>query len=66
MLTEGQREKLKDIINRSKKVGDMTSLRSDLEEFAKKGNLQPSNAICGCRLGGNDGDKEKPTYANNK
>ncbi len=62
MLTEGQREKLKDIIDRSKNVGDMTSLCSDLEELiAKVGNLQPSVVICG-----NDHDKEYPTSGNNE
>jgi hypothetical protein len=34
MLTEGQREKLKDIIDMSQNVVEMTSMRSDLEEFA--------------------------------
>ncbi len=66
MQTEGQREELKEIIDRSNNDGDMTRLRSDLEEFAKEGNLQPSNAICGCRLGGNDHDKENPSSANNE
>ncbi len=64
MLTKGQREKLKDIIQRSNIVGDMTSMRLDLEEFAKEGNLQPSDVICGCRLGGNDHNKKKPSSAN--
>jgi hypothetical protein len=66
MLTEGQREKLKDIIDRSKNVGDMTSLCSNLEEFAKECNLQHSDVICGCRLGGNDHEKENPSSANKK
>jgi hypothetical protein len=66
ILTEGRREKLKDIIDRSKNVGDVTSLCSDLEEFAKEGNLQHSDVICGSRLGGNDHDKENPSSANNE
>jgi hypothetical protein len=66
MLTEGQREKLKDITVRSKNVGDMTSLCSDLEEFAKECNLQHSDVICGCRLGRNDHNKENPSSANNE
>ena len=37
MLTEGQREKLKEIIDRSKYVSDMTSMCTDLEEFAQEG-----------------------------
>jgi hypothetical protein len=45
---------------------DMTSLHPDLEEFAKEGNLQPSDVICGCRLGGNDHDKENPSSVNNE
>jgi hypothetical protein len=44
----------------------MTRLCSDLEEFAKEGNLQHSDVICGCRLGGNDHDKENRTSANNE
>jgi hypothetical protein len=59
-------ESLEHVIDRSKKVGDMTSLRSDLEKFAKKGNLQPSDVICGCRLSGNDHDMENPSSANNE
>jgi hypothetical protein len=66
MLTEGQSKKLKEIIDRSNNDGDMTRLRSDLEEFAKEGNLQPSDVICGCRLGGNDPDQENPSSANNE
>jgi hypothetical protein len=64
-LKVGQREKLRAIIRRTKN-GEMRSLISDLKEFSQEGNLQPSNVICGCRVGGIDDDKENPTSGYNK